>query len=327
MIGLFSNSTDPKFNLATEEFLLKTIKEDVFFLYVNTPSIVVGKHQNTLAEINLKYVNATEISVHRRLSGGGTVYHDEGNLNFCFILNGEKGKLVDFAKHTQPIINALNALNITAVLGKRHDVLINGKKVSGNASHVYKNRVMHHGTLLFDSELDILNQALKTNPRAFKDKAVKSVRSEVTNINSYLKAQIDFKAFSAHVYTYLLNHFSNAVTYQLNSIDRQKIQLLVDEKYSTWEWNYGYSPSYEVKKRIRTESNIIIKSHFHVEKGIIHKLYFKTQNNNYEDHLQIVANSLVGIQHDPNIINNKINNITKSTNSLLNSEILTNLLF
>jgi len=327
MKGLFSNSTDPKFNLATEEFLLKNIKEDVFFLYVNSPSIVVGKHQNTLAEINLKYVNATQISVHRRLSGGGTVYHDEGNLNFCFILNGEKGKLVDFAKHTQPIINALNQLNIAAKLGKRHDILIDGKKVSGNASHVYKNRVMHHGTLLFDSKLDILNHALKTNPRAFKDKAVKSVRSEVTNISSYLKGQMNFKAFSAHVYTYLLNHYSSAVSYQLNSVDLHKIQLLIKEKYSTWEWNYGYSPSYEVKKRIRTESNIRIESQFHVEKGIISKISLKSQNNYYEEYLSLLMDSLIGIQHDPNIINNKINNITTHSNLSLTPEISSLLLF
>lgn len=327
MIGLFSNFNDPKFNLATEEFLLKNVKEDVFFLYVNTPSIIVGKHQNTLAEINLNFVTASKIAVHRRLSGGGTVYHDEGNLNFCFILNGEKGKLVDFAKHTQPIINTLKELNIDAELGKRHDILIEKKKVSGNASHVYKNRVMHHGTLLFDSQLDILNQALKTNPRAFKDKAVKSVRSEVTNISSYLKAKMNFKTFSRHVYSCLLKQFSNAVSYQLNSIDLQKIQLLVDEKYSTWEWNYGYSPSYEVKKRTRTESNIRVESHFHVEKGIIDKMTLKTYNNNYNYYLQVIANSLIGIQHDPTFINNKINNATRSPNSFLSSEILTKLLF
>jgi len=327
MIGLFSNSSDPKFNLATEEFLLKNTKEDVFFLYINTPSIVVGKHQNTLAEINLNFVNASKIAVHRRLSGGGTVYHDEGNLNFCFILNGEKGKLVDFAKHTQPIINALKELKIDAKLGKRHDILIDGKKISGNASHVYKNRVMHHGTLLFDSQLDVLNMALKTNPRVFKDKAVKSVRSEVTNISNYFKDEMSFKAFSKHVYSSLLKQFSNVFSYQLNSRDLQKIQLLVDEKYSTWEWNYGYSPSYEVKKRARTESNIRIESHFHVEKGIINKIKLISHNNTYVDNLQIISNSLIGIQHDPIIINSTINNIIKSNNFLLDPEILTNLLF
>ena len=310
MTGLFSNSTDPKFNLATEEYLLKNIDDDVFFLYVNSTSIVVGKHQNALAEINLDFVNASEIAVHRRLSGGGTVYHDEGNLNFCFILNGEKGKLVDFAKHTQPIINTLKELNIPTEMGKRHDILIDSKKVSGNASHVYKNRVMHHGTLLFDSKLDVLNQALKTNTRAYKDKAVKSVHSEVTNINNYLEEEMSFEAFSAHVYSHLLNQFTNSVSYQLNSMEQHKIQLLIEEKYSTWEWNYGYSPSYEVKKRIRTESNIIIESHFHVEKGIIREIILKSQNNYYEEYLTLLVKFSIDTQHDPTFINNRINSIT-----------------
>ncbi len=311
MKGLFSNSTDPKFNLATEEYLLRNSDEDVFFLYVNSPSIIVGKHQNTLAEINLDFVQASDIAVHRRLSGGGTVYHDEGNLNFCFILNGEKGKLVDFAKHTQPIIKALKEYNIAAELGKRHDILIEGKKVSGNASHVYKNRVMHHGTLLFNSNLDVLNQVLKTNPLAIIHKAVKSVRSEVTNISNYLTGESNFKIFSAHIFSYLLKHFSNSISYHLNSQEQAIILKLADEKYNSWEWNYGYSPTYEVKKRIRTESNLRIENQFQVEKGIIQQIHIKSQNNFYDSYISFLTKLLIGAKHDPNHINNKLNTINK----------------
>lgn len=320
MIGLFSTTTRPEYNLATEEYLLKNLTEDVFFLYVNDPSIIVGKHQNTLAEINYNFVNDSKIKVHRRLSGGGTVYHDSGNLNFCFIHSGEKGKLVDFAKHTQPIINALNKLNIPAVLGKRHDILIEGKKVSGNASHVYKNRVMHHGTLLFNSKLDVLNKALKTNPRIFKDKAVRSVRSEVTNISEYLEDIMSFHDFSKYIFKHLLSHFPESVEYQLDLNAQNKIDELIKEKYSLWQWNYGYSPTYEVKKRIKTKSNIRIESRIKVEKGIIREIILKSNNNTYDVILEKIRMSTLNLQHDEYYLNNRINTFNSkevSTKTLL----------
>jgi len=145
MLGIISPEKDPAFNLATEEYLLKELKDDIFYLYVNEPCIVVGKHQNTLAEIDYDYILKNNIPVYRRLSGGGTVYHDTGNLNFCFITNEKEGSLIDFDKHSTPIVKALENMRLKVTVGKRHDLSINGKKITGTASHVFRQRAMHHG--------------------------------------------------------------------------------------------------------------------------------------------------------------------------------------
>ncbi len=156
-------------------------------LWQNLPSIILGKHQNTLAEINYSFVKENNIPVVRRISGGGTVFHDLGNLNFTFISSGEKEKLVNFRKFTQPIIEVLNHMGIPACFEGKNDLRVNGLKISGNAEHVYRNKVLHHGTLLFSADLNYLNQAIKSVPERFKDKAVQSVRSKVANITDSKK--------------------------------------------------------------------------------------------------------------------------------------------
>ena len=156
MICIADHRTDPYFNLAAEEYLLKSKNEDYFMLWRNEPSIVVGKHQNALAEIDLLYAREKGFKVARRISGGGTVFHDLGNLNFSFISNGEEGKLINYRKYATPIVEVLGMLGIEATFSKRDDILIEGMKISGNASHVYKQRVLHHGTLLFSSDLSDL---------------------------------------------------------------------------------------------------------------------------------------------------------------------------
>jgi len=191
-----SQSTDPYFNMATEEYFLKNFEEDFFCLYINRPSVIVGKHQNTMAEINVPYVMENNIPVIRRLSGGGTVFHDLGNLNFCFIQQGKPGYLVDFKKFSQPILDVLQKLEINAWLRGKSDLVIDNKKFSGNAEHVYKNKVLHHGTLLFSSELSQLNEAIKADWGKFTDKAVRSNRSQVTNIAEHLKIPLTLEVFT-----------------------------------------------------------------------------------------------------------------------------------
>ena len=266
MNGLLSTTNKPAFNLATEEYLLRHTTKDVFFLYTNTPSIIVGKHQNTLGEINYRFVNEKHIPVYRRLSGGGTVYHDGNNLNFCFIQTGKKGELVNFERYSEPIILALKELGVNAAFGKRHDILIEGKKVSGNASHVYKSRVMHHGTLLYNTDLSILNKALKTNPLLIKDKAVKSVRSEVTNIADHLNEKLPFEKFVQYIFDCLIKHYKHCGSIQLTSEESDRIKALSEEKYNTREWNYGYSPNYELNKRIKLSDGARIQSRLKIEK-------------------------------------------------------------
>ncbi|WP_439182128.1 lipoate--protein ligase family protein [Carboxylicivirga taeanensis] len=306
MKGLKSTTYQPAFNLATEEYLLRHTQEDVFFLYTNAPSIIVGKHQNTLREINYSFVNENNIPIYRRLSGGGTVYHDYNNLNFCFIKSGEKGQLVNFERYSEPILLALKALGINAAFGKRHDIQINGKKVSGNASHVYKNRVMHHGTLLFKSDLSLLNKALKNNPMVIQDKAVKSVRSEVANIASFLEQDMEYSAFVKYIFDYLLNFYTPAGQLQLSTDEISQIEAISGDKYSTWEWNYGYSPNFELNRHYKLKSGPRIKSRIRVEKGIVTQCELLSSDENLNPLMQLMAKLTTGCQHTLELIEDKL---------------------
>jgi lipoate-protein ligase A len=230
MLLLQQTSTNPYFNIAAEEYLLKNFSDDIFTLYINEPSIIVGKHQNTLAEINQEFVRSQSIKVVRRLSGGGTVYHDLGNLNYSFIANGSEGKLVDFKKFTQPIVDVLLHLGIDAQLGGKNDIRIGERKISGNAEHIYKNRVLHHGTLLFSSELDNLNESIRVNPSTYTDKSVKSIRSNVANISDYLKDKITINEFAALVVNQIKQTIPNCSSYNLTKNDNSAINRLIDTK-------------------------------------------------------------------------------------------------
>lgn len=285
---IYSNTSDAGFNLASEEYLLKNSNEDIFFLYINSPAIVCGKHQNTLAEIDFEYTQNNNIKIFRRLSGGGTVYHDVGNINFCFITNEAKGELVNFEKYLSHIIKFLATKNIEATIGKRHELIVNGKKISGNASHVYKNRVMHHGTLLFDSELDVLNNCLKIDPNKYTDKAVKSVRSEVTNIKPLLKETITTKDFSKQLFHWLQNELSLAYERELSSFDEQNINQILRLKFSTWNWVYGYSPHYLFEKTLFIDEKQSLKAKMSVTRGTILEIEMEAST----PELKIVADEL-----------------------------------
>ncbi len=272
---ILSQKSDPYQNLASEEYLLKNYTEDIFLLYINSKSIIVGKHQNSFSEINYKFVTENNIPVIRRLSGGGTVFHDPGNINFCFITSGAKGELVNFKKYTTPIVEFLKSIGINAHLGGRHDILIDGCKISGNASHVFKSRVMHHGTLLFNSKLGSLTQALKNDPLKFKDKSVKSVRSKVTNVHDHLNTAMDVQVFVKQLYNYIVdNHSCEAHT--LTKSDYEKINELVNLKFNTWDWNFGYSPKFELKKRIKSTSGKRFEIILNVHKGNIKEAKIKS---------------------------------------------------
>jgi lipoate---protein ligase len=268
MYCIINPNTNPYFNLAAEEYVLKNFKENCFMLWQNQNAIVVGKHQNTLAEINIDYVKEKQIKVVRRLSGGGAVFHDMGNLNFTFIMNGHNGELVDFRKYTKPIIEVLQKLEIDAHFEGRNDLTIEGKKFSGNAEHVFKDRVLHHGTLLFSSLMSDLHLALKVNPLKYQDKAVKSIRSRVTNISEHLKHHLSVEAFRDLILDYVMTVFDNCIMYEFTESDITKINQLAAVKYSTWEWNFGYSPNYDLKKAIKAEGGFI-EFHLNVSQGNI----------------------------------------------------------
>lgn len=268
MLCIKHHSTDPYFNIATDEFIFKYLKEDCFMLWRNDNAIIVGKHQNTLAEVNVEYVKEKGIKVVRRLSGGGAVYHDLGNLNFSFTRTGKSDEMVDFERYTKPIIEVLKSLGVDAKFEGRNDLTIEGKKFSGNAEHVVKNKILHHGTLLFSSEMKDISGALKVNPLKYKGRGIKSVPNRVTNISDHLQEKISLDAFTNKIMDYITSTFKDAKIYEFTEEDLKKIQEIRDEKYSTWEWNFGYSPDYNFKQGARTPGGTI-EMNMNVSKGII----------------------------------------------------------
>ncbi len=252
MYFLHRSHTDPYFNLAAEEYLLRHGPGDMFMLWWNEPCVVIGKHQNAFAEINYRYCRDHAIPVIRRISGGGAVYHDPGNLNFSFILTVGNQNQVDFSRFLVPVTDTLRKLGLNVTTGKRNDLYLEGMKFSGNAEHVFRNKVLHHGTLLFDTNLNILNNALTPAGKEFSDKAVRSVRSAVTNIKPFLDNINDVAQFAEKLAITFSDAMPDMQQYELSDEDICRIGQLADERYHTWKWNFGYSPEYIL--RVRFES-------------------------------------------------------------------------
>jgi len=305
MLCIIRHETDPYFNLAAEEYVLKKFERDSFMLWRNEPAIIVGKHQNTLAEINQDYVKENMIKVVRRLSGGGAVFHDLGNLNFTFIASGENHQLVDFRKFTQPILEVLQKLDIEARFEGRNDLTIDGRKFSGNAEHVHKNRVLHHGTLLFSAQMADLSSALKVDPDKFQDKAVKSVRSRVTNISEHLKIPLTVLEFRDLVLKHVMESTPGAELYSFTQDDITAISRLRDEKYITWEWNFGYSPKYNFRKTVKTNGGKLEVT-LEVVNGTIEKARFFGDYFNKLDPSDI-EHALTGTLHNETAIRERLN--------------------
>jgi lipoate---protein ligase len=297
MLLIQRHNTDPYFNIAAEEYVLKSFQDDIIMLWQNKPAIIVGKHQNALAEINLNWAKENNIPVIRRISGGGTVYHDQGNLNFTFIKNIAEENLVDFRRFTLPIVEILGTLGLDARFEGRNDIRINGLKISGNAEHVFKKRVLHHGTLLFSSSLNSLSQALKVSSASYTDKSVKSVRSRVTNIAGHLDRKMDVPEFKSLIQQQLTKKYPDVKTVSLTDKDHDLINRLVQEKYKTWEWNFGYSPKYLFKNTIESVAGQI-EMELVVQNGIIHQAGLKSNTIKRGD-LAELERLLTNIPHWP----------------------------
>ena len=248
-----ANVTDPRLNLAIEEHLLRNLAydEDILLFYINEPAIIIGRNQNTLEEINRDYVEAHGIHVVRRLSGGGAVYHDLGNLNFSFIMRGSKESLVDFKKFTAPVVRALVQMGIPAELGGRNDIQVDGRKVSGNASYRVKAGTVSHGTLLFDTDLTRLSEALNVKPGKIVSKGIKSVRSRVANLCEFLEPAVDIHTFRLRILQSIFAEAPEIPQYRLRESDWEAIRAISAERYQRWEWNWGGSPEFNVQKTHR----------------------------------------------------------------------------
>ncbi|MBQ4065139.1 MAG: lipoate--protein ligase [Clostridia bacterium] len=240
-----NDATDPYFNLAAEEYLMDTEPDDVFMLWQNEPSVIIGRNQNAYAEINRSFVEEHHIPVVRRLTGGGAVFHDLGNLCFTFIVSHEKCPEMDFSRFCRPIIEALQALGVPAALSGRNDMTVEGKKFSGNAETVHNGKVLHHGTILFSADLSRLAGALKVDEEKIRSKGIKSVRSRVCNLSDYLPSLTVAE---------LKNYLEASVSAESVSFTEKQIrdiEALAKEKYASWDWIFGTSKQYgtTVKKR------------------------------------------------------------------------------
>lgn len=231
-------NTNPYFNLAKEEYLLKQTKDYYISLWINEPAVIVGINQNTVEEVNLSALDEYNVKVVRRLTGGGAVYHDLGNICYTVIskYDGIKNYYTEF---TTPVIEFLKTLGINAEFSGRNDIVVDGKKISGNAQTVFGDRIMHHGTLLFDTNPEILTKVLKVNKLKVESKGIKSFRSRVENIKNMLKTDMTTKEFFDKLCKFMKKDFDE---YKLSENDKKAINKLVEEKYSTYSWNIGYSP-------------------------------------------------------------------------------------
>jgi lipoate-protein ligase A len=258
--------TDPMLNLAMEEYVLKHIPTDdsYFLFYINKPSIIIGKNQNTLEEINEPYIREKGIKVVRRLSGGGAVYHDEGNLNFSFITADDGNSFHNFKKFTQPIVDALRGLGIDAALSGRNDILVGERKISGNAQFSQKGRMFSHGTLMLDTDIEEVVNALKVNAAKIESKGIKSIRSRVANINEFLTEPLSMADFKQLILEAIFKEQGGVDEYVLQTADWDIIHQISQEKYQQWEWNYGYSPKFNITKSKRFPSgNVDVRLDVH----------------------------------------------------------------
>lgn len=251
-----THSVNPAYNLAFEEYVLQNFPHgNILILWQNAPSVIIGRNQNTSEEINAYFLNEHHIHVVRRNTGGGAVYHDLGNLNYSFITNGNCLGENTLTPFLEPVVRALQSLGLDANATGRNDILISGKKISGTAQQFHKGRILHHGTLLFDSDLNVIGNALKPDATKFQSKSVKSVRNRVGNIRDFLTDDMELTAFWTYLKKYLTSEHTELL--ELSATDKEKIKKLQEEKYESWDWNYGKSPNCQMAFRNRFSGGLL----------------------------------------------------------------------
>lgn len=266
---LETHSQDPSYNLAFEEYVQANRREgNYLILWQNKNAVIIGRNQNAEAEIHRDFVDSRNISVIRRNTGGGAVYHDLGNLNYSFITDAADVSQRSADLFTAPVVSALKKLGLDASASGRNDILVSDCKVSGTAEHLLKGRILHHGTLLFDSDLSVVAGALNPDPTKFKSKSVKSVRSRVGNIRRFLPEDMTLTQFWDYLKTALSD---SLVPTELTEEELAEVKALQQAKYATWEWNFGKSPQYAQVCRRRFPGGLL-EIHMNVTQGSITQL-------------------------------------------------------
>ena len=301
--------TDPRINLAIEEYALKNldINQTYFLFYINEPSIIIGKNQNTIEEINAEYVEKNGIHVVRRLSGGGAVYHDLGNLNYSFITKDDGESFHNFRKFTEPVIAALKKLGVNAELSGRNDIEVGGRKISGNAQFSTKGRMFSHGTLMLNSEMENVVAALKVKKEKIESKGIKSVRSRVANISEFLEKKISIEEFRSFLLRNIFDGQQEIPEYVLTEEDWTKIHELSKERYQSWDWNYGKSPKFNLQRSHRFPVGTI-DIRLEVSKGMIENCKIYGDFFGVGDVSEIEA-KLTGIRYEKGEIEKALANI------------------
>ncbi len=269
-------STDPFFNLACEQYVFDSLPRDrsYLILWQNDNTIVIGKYQNTYSEIHAEYVKQHDIKIARRLSGGGAVYHDLGNLNYTIITDAADMSELNMRAFCEPVVRALTKIGVKAEVNGRNDITINGLKFSGNSQYIKNDRVMHHGTIMFDSDLEVVGKALNVDETKIKAKGIKSVRSRVTNVSAFLPdKKCTLEDFKAALIGEIFSE-NRPEQYILTEDDCAEIQHLRDSRYATWEWNYGFSPQCTVTHKKRFEGCGMIEAGVEIEEGKIKDITF-----------------------------------------------------
>lgn len=302
-------NTNPRLNLALEEYVLRNFdkQSDYLLFYINEPSIIIGRSQNTLEEINHEYVEKNKLHVVRRISGGGAVYHDNGNLNFSFITNHDVKSLNNFKKFTEPVISSLSKIGVEAELKGRNDILVGDKKISGTAQFSTGKRMVSHGTLLFDTDLNEVGNALQVKMSKIISKGHKSVRSRVANISEYLNNPLKIEEFRALLLEGLYAEREAFETYHLTEDEWKSVHQLKEEKYDSWDWNYGRSPKFNIQRSKRFPVGEIDVRIF-VEKGYLTELKIFGDFFGKEP-LEKIENLLIGVAYDKDEITKKLANI------------------
>lgn len=250
---IVNTSNDPAYNVALEAYAFQKLTDidEIFILWINEPAIIIGRHQNTIQEINKEFIDKNGIHVVRRLSGGGAVYHDLNNLNYTIISNNTQEGAFDFQTFSKPVIDTLAKLGVKAEFTGRNDLEINGQKFAGNAQAYYKDRMMHHGCLLFDVDMSVLGQALKVSKDKIESKGIKSVRARVTNIVDHLSDKITVQEFSDAILAQMKEEYPEMDEYVLSDAELSEIQAMRDNQFATWDWTYGKAPEYTIERGVR----------------------------------------------------------------------------